>query len=620
MLADTAESQVITIENAAKSLRAELTSLLNSEKVGKDGIDEHKAKVLRKSWDTLQSDAGEVAFDVSELEQDFEKLRTRIHLQVDARNKRYAELEVLLEKLKREVKLGDLKTSQQLEQKIINGLNKISGLSSQRRQKVIGELEQLEPKLKKLASWRHWGTDQARQKVIDEIKSLHDNEKDLEKVAQRIKQARDEWKEWDNSGEGGDKKLYKEFDNACSKAYEPCKKLFDAQRKQRAAASKERTKLVEMLETDYEKADWRNPDWKQLQQTLREQSNRWRKLGAAEFRDRKPLQKRYDSIIEKFEGPLSRERKRNLKAREDVIEAVRTLAQMDDNRKAISELQSLKKQWVVTVSGKRKLEQVVWKKFTEACDVVYESGRQAKKSFDQELAQNLKAKEALCVDIEVLSKENNVDADVLSAGLKKWASAWAEAGKVPKAAIKQIDNRYRNAITVVNKELKKLRQQNKTLVDNRFFAAAAFCADIEQQLQNDTVIDADQMASNWSEFESLDKARLDLIDARYKLVVAAIDNQAKKQKLIASADSHFEAINGYLVQLEINAGIDSPAAYGKQRMALQIGRLSAAMGKAAAQEILDSEQLVTRIHITGIVSPAQQQEINQRFNKCYEAL
>lgn len=620
-MADSATSErsrVIAAEYSAKSLQSELDALLGQ--FPKDIIDEHKAKALRKIWDSFRTKTAESAADIARLEQGFEKLRQAIHRQVEERNNRYTELEQSLEELNKEVKLGDLKNSQQLEQKIISGLNRIKGLSAQRRQKIIGQLEQLEPKIKKLVSWRHWSTDQARQKVIDEIRNLHQTEKDLKKVAKRIQQARDEWKEWDRSGEGGDKKRYQEFDAVCSKAYEPCKKLFDAQKKQRAAASKHRKAVIDLLDNEYAKTDWRNPDWKHLQQLLREQSTRWRRLGAAEFRDRKPLQRRYEEITEKFERPLGRERRRNLKTREDLIRSITKLSEITDTRKAISELQVLKQQWMVTVSGKSKVEQEIWGRFTKACDAIYESSRQAKKDFDRSLEKNHTAKQAICEEIEQAVKRLPLTVEQINHLLNKWQASWTKAGKVPKAKIKTIDKRYKEAVSRVRRQLGEIQQASQARLDQQLFDLAGLCEETEALLveSNDAYVDA--IKQRWpTETELLDDI-YQQVRKRFDAAIEAMTEQTKKKQLLSACEQNFETINQYLLQLEINAGIDSPSAYAKQRMVLQIGRLSAAMGKAADYELLSNEQLIVKLHTTGIVNPAQQKEIKQRFKTCYEGL
>ena len=603
-------------ERDAITLHQELAGFLER----KGNLDEHQAKRLRKSWDTLSAVLKEDSPMRRKLDGGFETLRDRIHRQVEERNREFAELEQQVEQLKQSLESNDLNTSQQLEQKIINGLNRIRGLSAERRQKVIGDLEALQPKIKKLASWKNWGNEQAREKIIDEIRNIHDHETDLGKIAKRIQQAREEWKQWDLSDEGGGHKLYAVFDSVCTKSYEPCKEHFENLRKQRQAASRNRAQVCETLEKTYEETDWRNPDWKAIQQLIREQTVRWRKLGSADYRDRKPLARRFEAIVSRFEGPLERERKRNLKQRRELIEQVQGLAGMEDSRKAMSELQVLKKQWRVTVSGSRKQEQAAWNRYTEACDSVYKRDKASKKAFERQLAEQLEVKKKLCAEIEAMVGENPSDPEDVETRLKRWKTAWEEGGRVPKHQEKQIQKRYRDAMGAARKFLSGLRRAAQSTLNAHLFRRAAACAELEAGILDGSSPDVDARRADFDVLPSLADDLQGVMEARFQAAAESVNSDTKLNELRESLDRNFERINGYLLQLEINAGVDSPAAYAKQRMALQIGRLSAALGKEADQELLENQALVERIHTTGAVSASQQVEINQRFEAGYQAL
>jgi hypothetical protein len=605
-------------ERDAINLLQELNRLLQPAK--SKSLDEQRAKQLRKSWETLDPVLSQDSPSRAKLEEQFETLRERVHRQVEERNQEFAELEKQLADLKQHVGNDDLKSSQQLEQKIINALNRIRGLSSQRRQKVISELEALQPKIKKLASWRHWGTEQAREKIIAEIRQIHEKERDLGKIAKRIQAARKEWKQWDQSGEGGDHKLYPVFDAACSKAYEPCKAHFEAQKKQRQAASKHRREICELLEKSYQDTDWRSPDWKSVQQLIREQTIRWRKLGPADYRDRKPLAKRFDAVVSRFDGPLDRERKRNLKQRQDLIEQVEQLSQLEDTRRSIAELQQLKKQWQVTVSGKRKVEQEAWNRFTSACDAVYNRGRQAKKEFEQQLAGHLEEKRRLCEEIEAAAREKTADADSLESNIRKWRTAWKESGKAPKSQSKQIEKRFREALGKIDDHLASLRAAAEAEIDTLLFRKAESCAALEKQVLGEETPDIDSAKQSFDGLPDLPDALEAAMAARFTSALKASSDESELKRLRQSLGKRFDAINGYLLQLEINAGVESPDNYSRERMALQIGRLSAAIGKGADQEILDTRTLIEKVHTSGAVTPAQQSEIDQRFQACYRTL
>ena len=133
-------------------------------------------------------------------------------------------------------------------------------------------------------------------------------------------------------------------------------------------------------------------------------------------------------------------------------------------------------------------------------------------------------------------------------------------------------------------------------------------------------LDIGAASTDYHGLPSLSGSIQDSMDARFQRIEQAAANGSDLQAMKESLAVNFERINGYLLQLEINAGIDSPAGYAKERMALQIGRLSTAMGKNADQELLDNQSLVNRIHTTGAVSAEKQMEIDQRFQQGYGKL
>ena len=610
--------QSVAIEYAAKTLMTEVNLLLRKRKSGE--IDENEAKRLRKSLDQLLNDPGAETVKLDGLLQSFEKLREQIHSQVESRNTAYHKIESALETLDAAVKSGDLKVSQQLEQSIFADLNRMKGLSSQRRQKIITEVEKLQPKIQKLSAWRKWGTVQAREKIIAEIKQLHDHEKDLEKVANRIKQARQQWQKWDRSGEGGDHKLYQAFDQACSEAYKPCKEKFNVQRKQRQAASRHRLAICTLLEKKFEEIDWRKPDWKEIQIFTREQSIRWGKLPAADFKDRKTLQQQYDQVFAKFSGPMGRERERNFKGRKGLVEEIVKLSNTDDSRNAVAALQPLKKRWKVTVSSGRREEQAIWKIFTEACDRIYQKHRKDKKEIDQRLETNFKHKQDLCRAFEKSLQSNFSDPSMLIAMLSNWKNSWMEVGKVPGKRINEVESKYNTLIKTAKERLKTLQRQQQKLLDQRLFDYAAICAQTEACVISSTGCQIPALISQWAEVGEIDKSIEQLIQKRFDTAIRAAEDEKQKRRLIKDLSENFEQVNQYLLQLEISCEVESPEKYAKQRMALQIGRLSMAMGKSASFEKLPDQTLVQKIHTIGAIDPALQSSVNDRFKTCYEKI
>ena len=604
-----ADASVDTAVDA--QLSREVSALL----AGKGGVDESKAKHLRKRWDARQRQG---AADES-LATQFLQLRERVHAQVELRERQFAEVEDKLTRLRACLENGDIKQSQQLEQSAIDQLNRITGLSSRRRQRIITDLEALRPKLRKLTAWRHWGTVRAREKVIEEIKNIHDSGAALPQIAQRIRQVRKEWQHWDAAGEGGDKKLYEIFDRACTEAYQPCRAYFDRQKQKRRQNSSAREEICALLEREFERVEWRDPPWKELQQLTRDRAREWRRSGPADYALRKPLQRRFDAIMEKFDERLDRERRRCRKIREQLIADIEQLAERPDTGAALVELKALKKQWAPTVPDSRAKEQALWKRFTESCDKVYAKRAREREDFTRTLKQNLKAKEALCAEIEAGCRPGAEDPAALRANLGRWEGRWTQSGEAPKGAAKKINARYRRAMAEAQKTLAGADADQAMRLQDLLRQKALVCADIEALALAGAPVSEKKykaLTGAWAALAPLPDALEEAIGARYRLAVAAVTEADALRRLKDGLEANLETLHELLLQLEILLELDSPPAFSRQRMALQVGRLSAAMGKADTGEGKSAERLIREILLVGAVDEGRGGAAFKRLDHC----
>ena len=602
-------------EKLSRDVRALLAS--------KRGIDESKAKRLRKQWEVRQSQPHQTA-PADELAALFIQLRERVHQQVELRDQQFAAVEEKLAQLRAGLETGDVKPSRQLEQSIVDGLNRMVGLSNPRRQTIITGLEALRPKLNKLTAWRHWGTVQARQQMITEIKTIHQSGATLPKIAQRIQQARKEWQQWDADGEGGDKKLYVIFDRACVKAYRPCQDHFDRQKQQREDNTRQRENICEELEREFAAQEWRDPEWRKIQQSVQAQINRWRSGGQANYQAQKPLQRRFDGIVEKFEERLERERQRNRKNREKLIEDIAQLAEREDSSAAFAEMQTLKKQWAPTVTSSRAKEQALWKRFTRACDDVNAKRERERKDFNRTLTQNLKAKETLCQTIEHASTANTGDSEnhaSIQGSLGKWKKQWEELGDVPKTSAKKINTRYQNAVAHAQKVIAQTDAEAGKRRQSLLWEKSLICAAIEALALSENPgrkAQLKELTAQWESLQALPDELEQAIGERRRLAMAAAEEEegaGALQQLTDSLATHLQQLHELLLQLEILTEQDSPAEFSRQRMALQIQRLSAAMGKGDG-EVKSAEQLIQAVLLVGAVQAKSHGPAFERLDGC----
>ena len=486
---------------AGESLRVDVRGLLD----GKGGIDESRAKQLRKRWQQFQDEHG----DDASLDKLFAQLRERIHAQVDKRESQHQKAVDALAELKKCVAPdGDVARARELEKIVVNALNQMPGLSLPRRSKIVDALESLQPKLRTISARQKRSDISARKKLIDEIRALvkpnksdgksdsksdnksagkSDNKSDKKsgnksdikpaQIVQRIKQARDTWREWDKKGQSAGKKLFDEFNQACNEAYKPCRKHFADEKKHRRANALAREQVCAALEKAHEQIDWRAADWKAVQKTFHSYLKQWRNCGATDAKTRKTLQARFDAVAEKFTEPMARERRRNLKMREGLIEQVVALGQSDDARAAFAKVQALQRQWKPSVTGARNVEQKLWKRFSAVCDEVYALRNKANKEFKKGLNENLTAREALCAEIEKACGAS--ERPDLSAQLAQWQSKWQALGEPPKAAREKIDDRYKKAVALAKQTLAADQAANATKLRATLLTQSTLCAQLE---------------------------------------------------------------------------------------------------------------------------------------------
>lgn len=636
-------------KDAYALLQQEVAALLNAKKA----IDESEAKRLRKEWNELcgdeqnggeskksdNSDKSASADTIEKLTALFDQLHERIQAQVEQREKQFTQLEAELKQLHDNLESGNIKKAQQLEQSTIKKLNQIPGLSSQRRQKILVELDALKPKLREMAEWRKWGTTQSREKIIEEIKELHKSKKSIPKIAKHIQQARDEWKKWDASGEGSDRKLYEVFNRECTKAYKPCLAYFAEQRQKRENNNEIRKKICEGIEKEFQEVDWHNADWKKIQQRLREYAKKWQSAGQTEYRYRKSLQQRYATAINQFYDRVDRERERNYKGRENLVAEAIALEQRENTRDATEEFKKLSKKWATTVVSSRPKEQDLWKRFTEAGDAVFQKHKNERKNFEDTLKQNLTAKQTLCSEIENSAKgkgDSTGDEEMgktLRGNLAQWKKQWEQLGGTPKFATEKINTRYRNALKQIQSAIDDADSNEKLQLHNSLRQKSQLCADMEAlalagSVPKSSSAKSEKLSKSWESLPTLPNELEKAINKRYRLACDALNEALGETKAAAGAlkrlqnslPKNLEALHEQILHLEILVNIDSPPEFSKQRMAVQVNRLSAAMGKGDSAEPKSTEQLIQDILLVGAVEKAEHTSAFKRLEKCDEVI
>ncbi len=598
----------VTTPEQQQTLIDGLTALLSDKK----GIDEAVAKQLRKAADSMTAaqtiEGSELDASLSETaEKLLTEVREKTHKQIERREQDYEKVVTLLDEADKSIKGNELSKAEESVHKLLSILGTIPGLSDQRRLKIDKRLNRIQPQMRKLESWRHWGTSQARQDLIDQVKLLVGSRLHPQELAKTIEDARNQWRDWDKGGDHSKQALWTEFDNACKEAFIPCKAYFDERKKARKGALEQRRAIIETINKRYEDTDWKSPDYKDIDKWLRAQRRDFFKTENVDFKHRKKIISALDEAVGQFETHLSRERTRCFKTRQKLVEDVQALEQLEDNKAAMDQLETLKKGWVVTVIEKRGMEDKLWKQYQKVCDAIYAKRKEARKEQDSQFNQNLKDKNAL---IEQMSQVVTLDPLVMlneRSQFNQLVDQYKEIGYVPRKHEKPVQNRFNQMRKQFDKALLagESAKQNEAL--NQLVAQSILCSQLEAAIQSGKSVDS--ITKKWPESDVLSQ-----MQQRYEMALQASAGSGFDDKeLNASHEAKLELC----LKLEVHYDLDSPAEFQQQRMAYQIQRLSASMKKnTAAQD--QPEQLIIQMLCLGAVPAEHSAAIQTRMQTCFD--
>jgi hypothetical protein len=577
------------------------------------GIDEARAKKVRKAVEALRNAddppaAAEEATLEAQIAAGLDRLRTRIHRQVERRNRAYDKALGQMDVLESALKANELQAAERAHGTVLSIMGNIPGLSDQRWQDIEQRLQRVRPRLRKLESWRHWGTTQARQELTAQMQQLIGADLPPEKLAKRIQEARDQWHAWDKSGDKASEELWTAFDRACEEAYRPCSAHFEQLRQQRADNLRQRRAIIDRLNQRCAATDWKHPDWRAIDKFIAQARREFYRTGNVDFKHRKPVARALDEAIGKFEEHLSRERARSLRAREKLIADIEALASVEDLREALERLEALKKQWQVTVTGKRELENKLWKRFQAACDLTWQRRDAERKSQAAERDANLRQKQAL-ID-ELAATAGGADEELLAgaATLARLQDRWQAIGWVPRKQEDALNKRWRAAQRQFSTALRAAEARARGAELDRLAARAALCTRWEQALLAGEAPDADHARTEWSALPALadaDTARA--MERRFAQALRRPDDGTLAANLAAKRAA--------CLRLEVILELDSPPDCQAERMAYQVERLNASMKKELdAQDSPDD--LLQAVLTTGAVPADAAAALEQRIAQC----
>ena len=213
-------------------------------------------------------------------------------------------------------------------------------------------------------------------------------------------------------------------------------------------------------------------EWNQKTKEVLELQKKWETIGGLPRAKSKEVNKKFWSAFKTFFSnkntffkKLDEERDQNLKKKNELVQRALALKESQEWDKAANELKTIQHQWKDIGPVPEKFREKVFKEFKEACDYFFSQKRNQQGIQENEQIENLKAKEAICVELEKYSSEGSATRELL----KEFEVRFNQIGFVPRKDIHAIRNRYHEAVQKFANSIQGLTEEIKTrlLLENQ---------------------------------------------------------------------------------------------------------------------------------------------------------
>lgn len=204
--------------------------------------------------------------------------------------------------------------------------------------------------------------------------------------------------------------------------------------------------------------------WKDKTKEILELQNQWKSIGPVPKDDTKTISKEfwaaYKGFFKKkevFFKQLEHQKKDNLVKKLELCELAESLKDSTDMGSTTETLKKIQDDWMKIGPVPVKEKEVIFKRFKAACDHFFNRKREQFAEQEKEYEQNLDKKNAVIDKILKLSESKDKNADKI----RDLQDEFNSIGFVPRKSIKDIKERYKNAVETFLKNIDSVEADNK---------------------------------------------------------------------------------------------------------------------------------------------------------------
>lgn len=487
----------------------------------------------------------------------------------------------------------------------------------QRPHAVLGRLGRLEGRLREMRNWEHWSDNQIRDELIERVEALVDADQHPDAISAALKEARAQWQRLEALEIlPGDKRRHaapagqwRRFQAACKRAFEAAQPYFE---KRHEVQAENLAQLEAFLEQGHALVDDDEASLDKLKQFMRGARLAIRRLDDLPPKSRGRSAARLRELMDALSARLDAGFEAvELEKRRLVTEA-QQLQHESDLATAIDKAKALQARWQQSGSGRRRVEQQLWKEFREPIDPLFEKVRENSAEQREQQEAELNQLQALCEQAEALTECDDEALDGAEGRLRALQAEWASIGRKPRNLIK----RFEQAERTLRQRVREREQAHARQVLNQYAALAKTTQQLWQARNQGE--SSDLLIESLSGIEAADELTTALLETARRVA----DPDVATANLADQAESNAEQARQVLIEMELLAGLESPAEDREARMNYQVERLARRLGERDRQPGLAEELAGLRERwYRSFPLPVERHEaMAKRYEKCQNVL
>ena len=310
---------------------------------------------------------------------------------------------------------------------------------------LASQLRQLDEKLHELKDWKSFSVAPKRAELIERMEALIGATLHPSALAGQIKELQEQWRTLSKGAAEDIEADWQRFHDAAQKAYEPCRKFFEAQAQVKQENLRQRGLLFDRLVAFEGKQNWEEPDWRTVVTVLREARQLWREHSPVDPAEGEELQGKFNELTKALQSRVDAEYARNVKEKKSLIERARGLSTSSDSRKAIDEVKRLQEIWKSVGPVPRDDDRKLWEEFRQQCDAVFQKRQQEFATHNAALETNKSQASSLCEEVERIA--GLADQELLEnvKKLPELRQSFDAIEELPRANARQLQDRFERA-------------------------------------------------------------------------------------------------------------------------------------------------------------------------------